>query len=83
MSSFKLHAQVGLPLNLDVGIVRQDPNSNVSMAGSLKGLHRWANAGRCMRGSYTKLLGVSDVDLNTYVLDLSASGDHLPTLCGN
>ena len=26
-----------------------------------------------LRGSYTKLLGVSDMDLNTYGLDLSAS----------
>jgi len=74
----KLHAQVGLPLNLDVGMVYgKAPNSNVSTIG---GELKWAFIGGgaampavALRGSYTKLLGVSDVDLNTYGLDLSAS----------
>src|SRR4029078_12447026 len=72
----KLHAQVGLPLNLDVGLVYSKvPNSNVSMIG---GELKWAFIGGgaampalALRGSYTKLLGVSDMDLNTYGLDLS------------
>src|SRR4029077_8997621 len=70
----KLHAQVGLPLNLDVGMVYgKVPNSNVSMIG---GELKWAFIGGgvampavALRGSYTKLLGVSDMDLNTYGLD--------------
>jgi hypothetical protein len=74
----KLHAQVGLPLNLDVGMVYgKVPNSNVSIIG---GELKWAFIGGgvampavALRGSYTKLLGVSDMDLNTYGLDLSAS----------
>jgi len=74
----KLHAQKGLPFGLDVGLVyTKMPNSNLSMIG---GELKWAflEGGIAMpavalRGSYTKLLGVSDMDLNTYGLDLSAS----------
>jgi hypothetical protein len=74
----KLHVQKGLPLGLDVGVVYTKlPDSNVSMIG---GELKWAflEGGVVMpavalRGSYTKLLGVSDMDLNTYGLDLSAS----------
>jgi Family of unknown function (DUF6588) len=74
----KLHVQKGLPLGLDVGVVyTKMPNSNLSMIG---GELKWAflQGGIVMpavalRASYTKLLGVSDVDLNTYGLDLSAS----------
>ena len=74
----KLHVQVGLPLRLDVGAVYSKmPDSNISMVG---GELKWAfiEGGAAMpalalRGSYTKLLGVSDMDLNTYGLDLSIS----------
>ena len=74
----KLHAQVGLPFKLDIGAVYSKlPDSNVSMVG---GELKWALIGGgvampavALRGSYTKLLGVSDMDLNTYGLDLSVS----------
>ena len=74
----KLHVQKGLPLGLDVGVVyTKMPDSNVSMIG---GELKWAflqggivMPAAAVRASYTKLLGVSDVDLNTYGLDLSAS----------
>ncbi len=74
----KLHVQKGLPLGLDVGVIyAKMPNSNLSMIG---GELKWAllEGGVVMpavalHGSYTKLLGVSEVDLNTYGLDLSAS----------
>jgi hypothetical protein len=74
----KLHVQVGLPLDLDIGLVYSKlPDSNVSMIG---GELKWAfiDGGAAMpavalRGSYTRLLGVSDMDLDTYGLDLSIS----------
>jgi hypothetical protein len=74
----KLHVQKGLPLGLDVGVIYSKlPNSNLSMIG---GELKWAflqggivMPAAAVRASYTKLLGVSDVDLNTYGLDLSAS----------
>lgn len=74
----KIHAQKGLPFGFDVGAVYAKlPNSNLSLIG---GELKWAflKGGVVMpaialRASYTKLLGVSVVDLNTYGLDLSAS----------
>jgi len=74
----KLHVQKGLPLGLDIGVVYTKlPNSNLSMIG---GELKWAfleggiaMPAAALRASYTKLLGVSDLNLNTYGLDLSAS----------
>jgi hypothetical protein len=74
----KLHAQKGLPFGIDVGIVYgQVPDSNIELIG---GELKWAflkgsvaTPAVALRGSYTSLLGVDDVDLSTYGIDLSAS----------
>jgi hypothetical protein len=74
----KLHAQKGLPFNLDVGIIYSTvPDTNISLLG---GELKWAfiEGGVAMpalalRGSYTKLLGVDELDLDTYGADLSIS----------
>jgi|GEM_PF-117551 len=74
----KLHVQKGLPFGFDVGAVYSKvPQSNISMVG---GELKWAfisgNAAVpavAIRGSYTKLLGVSDLDLQTIGADLSIS----------
>jgi hypothetical protein len=74
----KLHVQKGLPFGLDIGAVySQVPSSNISMAG---GEIKWAllkgtivTPALAIRGSYTTLLGVDDLDLSTYGLDLSVS----------
>jgi hypothetical protein len=74
----KLHAQKGLPLGIDVGVsYARTPLSNVSVIG---GEIKWAflkgglsYPAMAIRGSYTQLLGVDDLDLSTYGLDLSIS----------
>lgn len=74
----KLHVQKGLPFGFDIGAVYSKvPQSNISMVG---GELKWAflsgNAiypAVAVRGSYTKLLGVSDLDLQTIGADLSIS----------
>ncbi|MBI3805001.1 MAG: hypothetical protein HY282_14720 [Nitrospirae bacterium] len=74
----KLHVQKGLPFGFDIGAVYSKvPQSNISMAG---GELKWAfvpgNAlypAVAIRGSYTKLLGVGDLDLQTIGADLSVS----------
>lgn len=74
----KLHVQKGLPFGFDIGAVYSKvPQSNVSMVG---GELKWAfisgNAvfpAVAIRGSYTKLLGVDDLDLQTTGADLSIS----------
>ena len=74
----KLHAQVGLPLNFDVGAVYSKiPDSNLSLVG---GELKWAvfEGGVLMpaiaiRGSGTKVLGSSEVSLETYGVDVSIS----------
>lgn len=74
----KLHVQKGLPFGFDIGAVYSKvPQSNVSMVG---GELKWAfisgNAvfpAVAIRGSYTKLLGVDDLDLETVGADLSIS----------
>ena len=74
----KLHVQKGLPFGFDIGAVySRVPQSNVSMVG---GELKWAfisgNAvfpAVAIRGSYTKLLGVNDLDLQTIGADLSIS----------
>ncbi|MFY9269274.1 MAG: hypothetical protein WAO55_05915 [Candidatus Manganitrophaceae bacterium] len=74
----KVHVQKGLPFGFDVGAVfSKVPQSNVSMMG---GELKWAllsgNAvlpAVAIRGSYTKLLGVDSLDLQTIGADLSIS----------
>ena len=74
----KLHVQKGLPFNVDVGAIYSAiPNSNVSLVG---GELKWAFLeggiilpAMAIRGSYTRVLGGSDIDLETYGVDLSIS----------
>jgi hypothetical protein len=75
----KLHVQVGLPIiPIDLGVVYGEaPNTNVKMTGfEIK----WAilQGGVAMpaialRGAYTELSGVSDIDISTRSADLSIS----------
>lgn len=74
----KLHAQLGLPLGIDVGLVYSKvPIINLSVIGGevkwafLKGGMTWPAV--AVRGSYTQLLGVNDLDLSTFGADLSIS----------
>ncbi|MBI3621086.1 MAG: hypothetical protein HY208_02705 [Nitrospirae bacterium] len=74
----KLRARFGLPLSIDVGgSYAYVPGTNVRMAG---GEVKWApfKGGVIMpavaiRGTYTTLMGVSDLDLQTYGADVSIS----------
>jgi hypothetical protein len=74
----KLHIQKGFPFAIDAGIVyAQIPQSNIGMIG---GEIKWAilkgtvaTPAVAVRGSYTRLTGLSDLDLSTYGLDVSAS----------
>ena len=74
----KVHAEKGLPFGVDVGIVYSAlPNSNVSLIG---GEVKWAVVrgnllfpAVALRASYTDLLGVKDLDLQTFGADLSVS----------
>lgn len=74
----KLHAQKGLPFGVDVGLVySQVPSSNIGMWGAelkwaiLKGTI--ATPALAIRGSYTTLFGVDNLDVSTYGADLSIS----------
>ncbi len=74
----KLHAQKGLPFGIDVGVVyAKVQGSNIGLIG---GEVKWAilkgtvaTPAIAIRGSYTSLMGVDDLDLSTYGIDLSAS----------
>jgi hypothetical protein len=74
----KIHVQKGLPFGIDVGAVYSKINQlDTTMVG---GEVKWAllsgNAllpAVALRGSYTKLSGSSEVDVETYGVDLSAS----------
>jgi hypothetical protein len=74
----KLHAQKGLPFGFDVGLVyTKVPSSNIGMFG---GELKWAilkgsiaTPALALRGSYTALLGVDNLDVSTYGADLSVS----------
>lgn len=74
----KLHVQKGLPLGIDVGaIFATVPGSNIKLYG---GELKWAvlkgsivSPAVAIRGSYTTLAGVDDVDVSTYGLDASVS----------
>jgi len=74
----KLHVQKGLPFNIDLGVIySQVPDSNIELIG---GEVKWAPLkgstiipAAAIRGTYTRLLGVSDIDLETYGVDFSVS----------
>ena len=74
----KLHAHKGLPLGIDVGAFYSAiPNSNIKLWGAelryalLKG--GVAMPALALRGSYSTLQGVSQLDFNTKGVDLSIS----------
>ena len=74
----KIHAQKGLPFGIDIGLVySQVPSSNIGMWGAevkwaiLKGT--LATPALALRGTYTTLFGVDNLDVNTYGADLSIS----------
>lgn len=74
----KLHAQKGLPFGIDIGaIYSKVQDSNIQMVG---GEVKWAilkgtvaTPAVAVRGSYTKLLGVDSLDLQTIGYDASIS----------
>jgi hypothetical protein len=74
----KLHVQKGLPMGLDIGgIYAGVPTSNIHLVGAEL---KWAfNKGSlaipavALRGSYTKLLGVEQLNFQTEGVDLSIS----------
>ena len=75
----KLHAQIGFPfIPIDIGVVyTKIPGTNIKyMGGEIK--YAFLEGGVAtpaiaIRGAYTKLSGVDDLDLNTKYLDLSIS----------
>jgi hypothetical protein len=74
----KLHVNKGLPAGIDIGLIYSSvPSSNISLIGGdikfaiLEG--SVATPAIALRGSYTKLNGVSDLNLNTAGVDLSIS----------
>lgn len=74
----KVHAQKGLPFGIDVGaIFATVPGSNITLYG---GEIKWAvlkgtivSPAVAVRGNYTALAGVDDIDMSTYGLDASVS----------
>ncbi len=74
----KVHAQKGLPFGIDIGaIYAKVPESNIALAG---GELKWAFISGnvalpavAIRASYTKLLGVDVLDLETFGADISIS----------
>ncbi|MBI3811853.1 MAG: hypothetical protein HY283_06580 [Nitrospirae bacterium] len=74
----KIHAQKGLPLGFDVGLTyAKAPGSNIGLVG---GELKWAflkgtlvTPAVAIRGDYTKLVGVNDLDLHVYGADISIS----------
>lgn len=74
----KLHAQKGLPFGIDIGFVySQMPSSNIGMWGAelkwavLKG--SIATPSVALRGTYSTLFGIDNLDVTTYGADLSIS----------
>ncbi len=74
----KLHVQKGLPFGIDVGAVFSTvPGSNITLYGGeikyavLKG--SIVSPAVAVRGTYTTLSGVDDLDASTYGLDASVS----------
>lgn len=74
----RLHVQKGLPFGIDIGAIYSTvPSTNISLWGGevkwafLKG--GMATPAVALRGTYTKLSGVSNLDLSTMGYDLSVS----------
>ncbi|MDO8444597.1 MAG: hypothetical protein Q7T53_00585 [Deltaproteobacteria bacterium] len=74
----KIHVQKGLPFGIDIGaIYSKVPDTNIQLIGGevkwavLKGT--LATPAVAIRGSYTKLLGVDNLDLQTVGYDASIS----------
>lgn len=74
----KLHAHKGLPLNLDVGLMYASvPNSNVSLTG-VELRYAIVEGGMALpalavRGTYSKMSGVDQLDFSTQGLELTIS----------
>jgi len=74
----KIHAQKGLPLGIDVGLsYAKVPGTNIGLMG---GELKWAvlegtsvMPAVAIRGDYTKLVGVNDINLSDYGADISIS----------
>ena len=74
----KIHVQKGLPFGIDLGAMYATaPGTNISLYG---GELKWAilkgsivSPAVAVRGTYTKLSGVADMDASTYGLDASVS----------
>ena len=74
----KVHAQKGLPLGFDVGLTyAKPPGTNIGFIG---GELKWAvlkgslvTPAVAIRGDYTKLVGVDDIDMSVYGADISIS----------
>ncbi len=74
----KLHLHKGLPLNLDVGLMYSSvPNSNIKLTGVelryafLEG--GMASPALALRGTYSKLSGVDQLDFDTRGVELTVS----------
>ena len=74
----KLHAQKGLPFGFDVGLVYSKvPDTNIQYAGGelkyaiLKG--GVVSPALAVRGSYTQVFGIDQLDFKTYGLEITAS----------
>jgi hypothetical protein len=74
----RLHAHKGLPLGIDVGVsYTAIPNSNIKLIGGelryalIEG--NMAVPAVAVRGSFSKLSGVDQLDLNSYGADISVS----------
>ena len=74
----RLHVQKGLPFGIDIGAIYSSiPSTNISLWG---GEVKWAflkgsiaTPAVALRGTYTKLNGVNNLDLNTMGYDISIS----------
>ena len=74
----KLHVQKGLPFDFDVGLVYSEvPGTNIQYIGGevkyaiVSGGVLWPAV--AVRGSYTQLFGVDQLDFKTYGLEVTAS----------
>ena len=74
----KIHAQKGLPFGFDVGLVYSEiPGTNIQYIGGevkyaiISGGVLWPAV--AVRGSYTQLMGVDQLDFKTYGLEATAS----------
>ena len=74
----KVHAQKGLPLGFDVGLsYAKAPGTNIGLVG---GELKWAvlkgtlvTPAMAIRGDYTQLVGVDDIEMSVYGADISVS----------